>query len=419
MKQSTTTATGIAVPADLKSSFATTQALWRFLGNDKVTLKKLIAPLRHFAVHQVTESKSDYVLAVTDWSKLDYKKHKAKKDVVQVSHKTDIGYDLTCQLLVSADIGQPIAPIQMHLKTADGFLSTAETPPSEHVCHLEQVLPLMCEASTMEIPAQIVHIIDREADSVFHLREWNEQGFHYLVRAIDNRQVRWRERAVKLCEIKTQLESEGAFVASREVTIGGKKGRQYVSETNIILDRPATRKIDGRIVSIPGVPLSLRLVIVKVLDAKTNEELSVWYLLTNVSEEVSSERLALWYYWRWRIESYFKLMKSGGQQLEHWQQESALAILKRLLIASMACATVWCLQESKNAESEELKGVLVRLSGKRLKRGRPPSAEILLSGLFVWLQMFDFLVSIDFDLTKVISTNSTLGKIIENRKKHV
>ena len=112
-------------------------------------------------------------------------------------------------------------------------------------------------------------------------------------------------------------------------------------------------------------------------------------------------------------------MKSGGQQLEHWQQESASAILKRLLIASMACATVWCLQESKDAESEELKAVLVRLSGKRLKRGRPPSAEILLSGLFVWLQMFDFLVSIDFDLTKVISTNSTLGKIMENQKKLV
>ena len=57
--------------------------------------------------------------------------------------------------------------------------------------------------------------------------------------------------------------------------------------------------------------------------------------------------------------------------------------------------------------------VLVRLSGKRLKRGRPPSAEILLSGLFVWLQMVDFPVSIDFDLTKVITKNSTPGKIME------
>ena len=72
-KQSTTIATGIAVSTDLKSSFATTQALWRFLCNDKVTLRKLMTPLRHFALQQVTESQSDYVLAVTDWSKLDDK----------------------------------------------------------------------------------------------------------------------------------------------------------------------------------------------------------------------------------------------------------------------------------------------------------------------------------------------------------
>ena len=142
-------------------------------------------------------------------------------------------------------------------------------------------------------------------------------------------------------------------------------------------------------------------------------------MLSNVSYEVSSEQLALWYYWRWKIESYFKLLKSGGHQLEHWQQESALAILKRLLIASMACSTAWRLQASQDSESEELKKVLVRLSGKRLKRGRPPSAEMLLSGLFVWLQMFDFLGSIDFDLTKVIRANSALEKIMEKRKKLV
>ena len=76
---------------------------------------------------------------------------------------------------------------------------------------------------------------------------------------------------------------------------------------------------------------------------------------------VSSERLALWYYWRWRIESYFKLLKSGGHRLEHWQHESALAILKRLLIAAMACSTAWRLQASQDSESEELKEVFGRV----------------------------------------------------------
>jgi hypothetical protein len=33
--------------------------------------------------------------------------------------------------------------------------------------------------------------------------------------------------------------------------------------------------------------------------------------------------VALWHYWRWRIESYFKLLKSAGLQLEEWQQATA------------------------------------------------------------------------------------------------
>jgi len=208
MKQSTSTATGVAVPADLQSSFAITQATWRFLDNDRVTLPKLIEPLREFARQQLTGD--DYVLAVKDWSKLDYKKHKAKKDVVQVSHKEDIGYDLTAQLLVSAQNGQPITPIQMHLKTADGYLSTAQSPP-EHIHHLEQVLPLMRETHTMNLPAKIVHVIDREADSVFHLRAWHAEDFHYLVRGDGDRLVRWRGTTVQLLEIKAQLESKWAL----------------------------------------------------------------------------------------------------------------------------------------------------------------------------------------------------------------
>jgi IS4 transposase len=34
-----------------------------------------------------------------------------------------------------------------------------------------------------------------------------------------------------------------------------------------------------------------------------------WLLLSNLPVEVSVERAALWYYWRWRVERYFKLLK--------------------------------------------------------------------------------------------------------------
>jgi len=206
---------------------------------------------------------------------------------------------------------------------------------------------------------------------------------------------------VKYSTIEARLEAEGAFRSCREVTIKDKPGVQYVAQAEIVLDRPARRKDGKRSVAVPGEAISLRLVIARVIDPKTGKTLSTWYLLTNVPAGVSAERIALWYYWRWQIESFFKLLKSGGQQLEHWQQESGEAVLKRLLVASMACAIVWSLQKSEDEQSEAFKSVLVRLSGKRLKRGRSPTPGILMAGLFVLLQMIDFLTEIDFDMSKI------------------
>jgi hypothetical protein len=51
--------------------------------------------------------------------------------------------------------------------------------------------------------------------------------------------------------------------------------------------------------------------------------------------------MGIYDYWRWKIESFFKLLKSAGQNLESWQQETGLAIAKRLLVVSMACVLAY------------------------------------------------------------------------------
>ena len=99
----------------------------------------------------------------------------------------------------------------------------------------------------------------------------------------------------------------------------------------------------------------------------------------------------MWYYWRWRIESYFKLMKSAGQALEDWQQESAGAITKRLLVASMSCVVVWRLARRDGPEATLLRYLLVRLSGRQMKRDRPVTAPALLAGFHTMLAMLDVL----------------------------
>ena len=110
-----------------------------------------------------------------------------------------------------------------------------------------------------------------------------------------------------------------------------------------------------------------------------------------MASAVSAGQLAQWYYWRWRIESFFKLLKGAGQQIEAWQQESGLAVAKRLLVVSLACVLVWQLERSTQPEADEVRAVLVRLSGRQMKRNRPHTAPALLAGLWTLLAMLDVL----------------------------
>lgn len=104
---------------------------------------------------------------------------------------------------------------------------------------------------------------------------------------------------------------------------------------------------------------------------------------------MNSATVALWYYWRWKIESFFKLMKSAGHHLESWQQESALAVAKRLLVASMACVTVWAIAADTSPEAVALQAFLIKLSGRQMRRQKSVTHPALLAGLWVFLSMLE------------------------------
>ena len=185
------------------------------------------------------------------------------------------------------------------------------------------------------------------------------------------------------------------------------KAQLWVAETAVILNRPAKKNVKGKRFERAGKPLSLRYVVVELRD-EADRVLAQWMLLSNVPQAwATAEKLAFCYYWRWRIESFFKLLKSHGQHLEQWQQESGLAIARRLLVAAMACVVVWHLQADESPEAEELKTILVRLSGRQTKRSHPHTAPALLAGLWVLLSMLALLEHCDLDYLKTLASRIT------------
>jgi hypothetical protein len=390
MRHAPKLAAGIASLPSAASSWASTQAAWRFLNNDRVGLPALIEPLRQEGRERANASSAPFVLLVHDWCKLTYRHSARKRDLAQLTHKTDVGYELTTALLVSADKGSPLAPMEMHLKTGDKVLST-RTPAPRRVGHLEQILPTMKASRGWGLTKPILHVIDREADSIDHYRRWDKSGHKFLVRA-DDRRVKWQGKRRLLSEIRAQLREGRMFRHAGSARHHGQAAQLWVAETEVVLYRPAKKNVKGKKYERAGRPLTLRFIAVQLRDERGQMILAEWLLLTNMPPELAStELLARCYYWRWRIENFFKLLKSHGIELEQWLQATGLAIARRLLVAAMACVVVWKLQADDSPKATEAKNVLIRLSGRQMKRSRPHTAPALLAGLWVLLSMVSIL----------------------------
>jgi hypothetical protein len=388
-------AAGVAALPSTASAFAATQAAWRFFNNDRIPLPALAEPLRAAGRERLATAEMPFALLVHDWCKLSFDHTATRRDLAQLTHAADVGYELTCALLVSAEDGAPLAPMEMHLKTAAGVLSTRPRAPSD-APHLDQVLPTMKAARTWGLARPLVHVIDREADSVDHYRRWDAAGHVFLVRG-DDRRVKWQGGSRLLSEVDAELGSRRGFALVESVPYHDTTALLWVAEARVTLYRAAKTSVKGQKRPKPGRPLDLRYVVAHLRDAG-GRVLARWMLLSNVPAEwAAAPKLAYCYYWRRRVESFFKLLKGHGQHLEQWQQESGPAVARRLLVAAMACVTVWQLQADRSPEAEELREVLVRLSGRQTKRNRPHTAPALLAGLWVLLSMLALLKHCDLD----------------------
>jgi hypothetical protein len=336
----------------------------------------------------------DYALVIHDWSDLDYRHHDSKADRYDTSAKGGPGYELMTALVVSDRDGAPIAPVSLQLRSSEGVHSSRSARRLPVPSPLDSLDPVMRHVHRLRLGMPAVHIIDAEADSVAHYRRWHRRGRLFLVRADAQRVVRHDGRERKLPEVVAELHRRGEFRDTRQVLYHGRPARQFVAEAAVTLFRPARPQRGGRHGGAPrplvrGPALDLRLVVSEVRDAD-GALLATWLLLTNVPGSVPAERVALWYYWRWRVESYFKLLKGAGLQVEHWQQETAAAVAKRLLVASMACVVVWRLARDEAPEAAEYRRLVATLSGRLMRRGVEFTEPALLAGLWsllsaVWL----------------------------------
>jgi hypothetical protein len=387
-------AAGLHPPPSVTTQFAAVQAAWRFYANADVTLPQLVKPPHECALDQIDSCCDEHGLVVIDWCQLHFNGHRVVSDRVELAHRNDLGYEMLSSLLISDQDGSPIAPLGLELRAKQGVYSTRSSAVVPEVSQLDALDPLMQEAESLGFNRPLVFIIDAEADSVGHYRQWDQNHRRFIVRADSQRIVQHNGRERQLGLVADELKRKKKMRAGPSIDYKGRKAQIFVGETQVVLHRPARpHRVDSdgkkKHRNIAGPALALRLIVSEVRDS-AGKVLTRWLLLTNLPAKITARRIAKWYCWRWKIESYHKLLKQAGHFIEQWQQESARAIAKRLMIASMACVIVWRLARDESPEAQTLRELLVRLSGRQIKRGkdrRTFTEPALLAGLGILLPM--------------------------------
>src|ERR1700733_1253856 len=230
------------------STKAAAQAAWRFYRNRRTTLTRLAHPLLQAARQAAADRCRDYALLPMDWSHLDYRQHSDKEDRIQIGQKEEIGYELLSTLLLSDRDGRPLTPVCLRLQSAVGFYSSQFDQPQPPQSQLDELAPVMDYVRGLGLGKTPVFLIDAEADSVYHFRQWAQAGHRFLVRCDGQRFVRYQDQEWELPTLTETLRQQGVFRHARNVDYEGQRVGQYVAEVAVVLDRPAwlDREVNGR-----------------------------------------------------------------------------------------------------------------------------------------------------------------------------
>jgi flagellar biosynthesis protein FlhF len=183
-------------------------------------------------------------------------------------------------------------------------------------------------------------------------------------------------------------------------------GRKSISLAKLALDfdagqpasyrgKPALQSQAQLALRLRGAPAdapALRCVATRLVDARSGKLLSQTFVLCNLGPEIEARQITQWQAWATQAEPCLRLMRQGLQLCGGLGEPGDPHMHKRLLIAAQAATTVWRLQCAQGDWAERSRALLVQLTGKATRSGRPASASMLFAGmdkLFALLEALD------------------------------
>jgi hypothetical protein len=324
------------------------EALYRFLNNDEVSFRRILAPHARKAAER--SGSHGEVLVLHDTTSLEFRGERDGLGRLQTSARS--GFFLHVSLAVTRarePLGLLSAETWVRRDKPRGRANRRDTRKDPKRESLRWTRGVVAAEAALGDQRNAVHVMDREGDNYDLFSTMQRDSIRYVVRLAHNRNLVGTDEKLKDLAIKKRC------VFRREVPVSRRRQARALDKKHIHPEREArTASLAVSAISVelrrsnnhvPGVPPSLKVNVVTVRETgcPRGVEPIAWFLVTTEAIETRAqlESIVDAYRARWVVEELFKALKTGcrfeRRQLESFHSlDNAVAIFLPIAVRLLA-----------------------------------------------------------------------------------
>ena len=316
---------GRSIP-EMSGGWPETKGAYRFYDNKRVSREDIVAGQRAACMARLREQPAERVLLVQDTTSFDFKHHPETSGMGPLENKATWGFMAHSTLMVS-EAGVPLGMWEQQVWVRDEETVGKREQRHERAFETKEsykwVLGLP-DLSALKQVTQVITVCDREAHIYKFIDKATTQGADFIVRASRGRSFTQAGKDIFAEVAEWPVQKSYSLALPRRPQRPARDAQVELRFGTLTL--PAPRRAQAT-----HATLTVQLVEVIEPNPPPDQEAVHWLLLTSlpVLTLAQAQQIVTWYTYRWLIERFHYVLKSGCK-LEMRQLQSQ-ARLERLL----------------------------------------------------------------------------------------
>jgi hypothetical protein len=330
------------------TDWSSLKAGYRFVNNERVTHAGIIELERRVTGQRAAAAGGDVILAVQDTTTFNFANRVALSGLGVLDDNKTPGFFAHTTLAVSEQA------VPLGILTQQVWSRAPKRQGNRHAC---QAKPITAKESfkwlqgTRHLPAlpqQVVTVCDREADIYELFQDTVNRDLDFIVRIRHNRRL---AAAPKLDTYLIQLAVADTYplTVHRQIDQAERTAEVELCYATITLLPPNNRPKITEV--IPLEPLQVQVVEVREINVSDEAQHPIhWVLLTTLPVDTlaMAQRIVRFYTYRWLVERFHYVLKSGGCHFEDSQLRTVEALHRLLGICSrVAWRLLWLTYQAR------------------------------------------------------------------------